>query len=147
MHCSLRLSNTLVKTNELFNYPTKQTNQISRQNMVKTIFYLLQCCSIWRRKVACTEISFPSKTSTLNHAQDTKPRRLTHRTSTNLPQKSSTDCTPSPSSIAAQFSLRPANKQLYKRTPSFTQLTAEKIERKFAAPANLFKLHVDFSVS
>ena len=138
MRCSLRLSNTLVKTTELFNYLTKQTNQISRQNMVKTIFYLLQCCGIWRRKVACTEISVPSKTSTLNHAQDTKPRRLTHRTSTNLPQKSSTDCTPSPSSIAAQFSLRPANKQLYKRTLSFTQLTAEKIERKFAAPANLF---------
>ena len=121
---------------------TKQTNQISWQNVVKLFFknYAFFCNAVVFGRENLHALKYPSraKTSTLNYAQDIKPRRLTHRTSTNVPQKSSTDCTPSPSSIAAQFSLCPANKQLYKRTSSFTQLTAEKIERKFAAPANLF---------
>lgn len=119
--------------------------------MVKLLFknYAFFCNAVvfGREKLHALKYLSRAKTSTLNYAQDIQPRRLTHRTSTNVPQKSSTDCTPSPSSIAARFSLRPANKQLYKRTSSFTQLTAEKIETKFAAPANLFQLHVDFSVS
>ena len=101
--------------------------------MVKLLFknYAFFCNAVvfGRKKLHALKHLSRAKTSTLNYAQDIKPRRLTHRTSTNVPQKSSTDCTPSPSSIAAQFSLRPANKQLYKRTSSFTQLTAEKIDK------------------